>query len=104
MYGDTRLWGWSVAKALKAERCAFVTNVDGILINGDLISEITDYEIESYISDGSIYGGMIPKVNSALTATAAGVEKVMIISGKKPFYKNKCWHGTAIATKEGVLK
>ncbi|CAM3772395.1 acetylglutamate kinase [Mesobacillus thioparans] len=94
----------SVAKALKAERCAFVTNVDGILINGELVSEITDHEIESYISDGSIYGGMIPKVNSALTATAAGVEKVMIISGKKPFYKNNCWHGTAIAAKEGVLK
>ncbi len=94
----------SVAKALKAERCAFVTNVDGILINGELISEITDHEIESYISDGSIYGGMIPKVNSALTATTAGVEKVMIISGKKPFYKNNCWHGTAIAAKEGVLK
>lgn len=94
----------SIAKALNAERCAFVTNVDGILINGELIAEITDHEIENYISDGSIYGGMVPKVNSALSATAAGVEKAMIISGKKPFYKNDCWHGTAIAAKEGVLK
>jgi acetylglutamate kinase len=71
----------SIAKALKSERCVFVTNVDGILING-----------------------MVPKVNSALSATAAGIGKVMIISGKKSFYKNNCWYGTSIAAKEGVLK
>jgi acetylglutamate kinase len=93
----------SIAKALKAERCAFVTNVEGILINGQLVNEITDSQIESYISDGSIYGGMIPKVKSALSATAAGVDTVMIISGKKQFYKNYCWHGTAIAAKEEVF-
>ena len=93
----------SIAKALKAERCAFVTNVDGVLIDGKLVTEMTDSQIESYISDGSIYGGMVPKVKSALTATAAGVDTVMIISGKKRFYKNKCWHGTAIAAKEEVF-
>ncbi len=93
----------SIAKALKAERCAFVTNVDGILINGELVSEITDSEIENYITEGSIYGGMVPKVKSALSATAAGVDTVMIISGKKQFYKNNCWHGTAIAAKEEVF-
>ena len=93
----------SIAKALKAERCAFVTNVDGILINGELVSEITGSEIENYISEGTIYGGMVPKVKSALSATAAGVDTVMIISGKKQFYKNNCWHGTAIAAKEEVF-
>jgi acetylglutamate kinase len=93
----------SIAKALKAERCAFVTNVDGILIDGELMGEITDSQIESYISEGSIYGGMVPKVKSALSATAAGVDIVMIISGKKQFYKNNCWHGTAIAAKEEVF-
>lgn len=94
----------SVAKALKAERCAFVTNVEGILIDGEIVSDVTESEVESYISDGRIYGGMVPKVNSALSAMAAGVEKVMIISGKKQFYKNNCWHGTSIAAKERVLK
>ncbi|WP_319801581.1 acetylglutamate kinase [Mesobacillus jeotgali] len=93
----------SIAKALKAERCAFVTNVDGVQIDGKLVTEMTDSQIESYISDGSIYGGMVPKVKSALTATAAGVDPVMIISGKKRFYKNNCWHGTAIAAKEEVF-
>jgi acetylglutamate kinase len=93
----------SIAKALKAERCAFVTNVDGILIDGELVCEITDSQIESYISEGSIYGGMVPKVKSALSATEAGVDTVMIISGKKQFYQNNCWHGTAIAAKERVI-
>ena len=94
----------SIAKALMAERCAFVTNVEGILINGELASELTGSQIESYIADGSIYGGMVPKVESALSATDAGVGSVMIISGKKPFYKNNCWHGTAIAAKEEVFE
>lgn len=94
----------SIAKALKAERCAFVTNVDGILINGELVSEMTDSQIENYITDGSIYGGMVPKVKSALSATKAGVDTVMIISGKRQFFKNNCWHGTAISAKEGVYK
>ncbi|MGV2940791.1 acetylglutamate kinase [Mesobacillus sp. LC4] len=94
----------SIAKALKAERCAFVTNVDGILIKGELVGEMSESQIKSYISDGSIYGGMVPKVMSALSATKAGVDTVMIISGKKQFYKNNCWQGTAIATKEEVYE
>ena len=94
----------AIAKALNSERCAFVTNVDGILINGEVISEVTDQEIDSYIANGSIYGGMVPKVKSALDAMAAGVGKVVIISGKKQFYKNNSWQGTAIAAKERMLK
>ncbi|WP_335376734.1 acetylglutamate kinase [Bacillus sp. JJ1122] len=93
----------SIAKVLKAERCAFVTNVEGILIEGEIVSDVTEQEVEGYIADGQIYGGMVPKVMSALSAMAAGVEKVMIISGKKQFYKNNSWHGTSIAAKERVL-
>lgn len=94
----------AIAEALHADRCAFVTNVDGILIDGELMSEVTDQEINSYIADGSIYGGMVPKVKSALGAMSAGVEKVMIISGKSQFYKNNSWQGTVIAAKERMLK
>lgn len=94
----------SIAKALQAERCAFVTNVEGILIDGEIVSDVTEKEVESYIADGQIYGGMVPKVMSALAAMASGVENVMIISGKKTFFKNNCWHGTSIAAKERVLK
>ncbi|RSD29376.1 acetylglutamate kinase [Mesobacillus subterraneus] len=94
----------SIAKAMKAGHCAFVTNVDGILIGGKLISELNESEAENHISDGSIHGGMVPKVQSALSAAAAGAGKVMIISGKKPFYKNNSWHGTAIVAAEGELR
>lgn len=94
----------AIAKALAAERCVFVTDVEGIVINGEVIVEADDRKINQYITDGSIYGGMIPKVNSALTAVASGVEKGMIISGKRPFFKNNCWHGTVIARKVGLVK
>ncbi|HAQ08094.1 MAG TPA: acetylglutamate kinase [Bacillus bacterium] len=94
----------AIAEALHAAHCAFVTNVDGILIDGKLIREVTDKEIDRYISDGSIYGGMVPKVKSALGAMSAGVEKVMIISGKNQFFKNNSWQGTAIGVKERMLK
>jgi acetylglutamate kinase len=94
----------SIAKALQAERCVFVTNVEGILIDGEIVSDVTEREVESYIADGQIYGGMVPKVKSALSAIGAGVEKAMIISGKKQFYKNNSWQGTSIAAKERVLK
>ena len=92
------------SKALAAERCVFVTDVEGIVINGEVICETDENEIKQYIIDGSIYGGMIPKVNSALTAVAAGVEKGMIISGRRHFFKNNCWHGTVIARKVGLEK
>lgn len=94
----------AIANALKAERCAFVTNVEGIIINGTIKSDITEQEIEGSIADGDISGGMIPKVKSALAAAHAGVEKVMIISGKKQFFKNSNWQGTVIATREKVVR
>jgi acetylglutamate kinase len=94
----------AVAKALHAERCLFVTNVDGILVEGELIEKTSSTEIESYIADGHIYGGMIPKVESALSVLETGIDKVMIVSGKKAFYENGMWVGTVITNKERVLK
>lgn len=94
----------AIAKALKAERCSFVTNVDGILIDGEMISQLTDQDVEGYIADGNIYGGMVPKVKSALAAISAGVDTVMIMSGKKRFYKQGSWLGTSIAAAERITK
>lgn len=94
----------AIAKALNAERCLFVTNVDGVIIDGEIIKEAGEGEMTQYIADGRIYGGMIPKVNSALSAVAEGVEKAMIISGEKNFFNNNCWHGTVITSKVGQLK
>lgn len=94
----------AVAKALNAERCLFVTNVDGILVENQLVKEATESDIKTYIADGHIYGGMIPKVESALSVLGNGIEKVMIVSGKKAFYQSGAWAGTAITSKERVLK
>ncbi|PLR97630.1 acetylglutamate kinase [Bacillus sp. T33-2] len=93
----------AVAKALRAERCLFVTNVDGILIEGEILEEVTQEEINEHISAGKIYGGMIPKVESAISALKTGLDKVMIVSGKKAFYQNGKWAGTAIVQKERVI-
>jgi acetylglutamate kinase len=92
----------AVAKALDAERCIFVTNVEGILIEGELIEETSTTEIQEYISAGHIYGGMIPKVESAISALDKGINQVMIVSGKKAFYQKGEWIGTAITNKERV--
>jgi acetylglutamate kinase len=91
-----------VAKALDAEQCLFVTDVDGVFIEGSLASNLLQQEVNTYIANGEISGGMIPKVQSALNAVEKGVESVMIVSGKKPFFENGKWHGTRIYHKEPI--
>lgn len=91
-----------VAKALHAEQCLFVTNVDGVFINGSLSEELSKQEIHTYIANGEISGGMIPKVTSALNAVERGVKSVMIVSGIKPFFENGKWNGTRIYHKEPI--
>jgi acetylglutamate kinase len=94
----------AVAKALEAERCLFVTNVDGILIEGTLVAEASVSDIKTYISKGDIYGGMIPKVESAVSILEKGIDKVMIVSGTKAFYQDGAWSGTSIIGEAGVLQ
>ncbi|TKC18260.1 acetylglutamate kinase [Robertmurraya kyonggiensis] len=86
----------AVAKALRVEQCLFVTDVEGILINGMVQDSIHIVEIESYIKKGDIYGGMIPKVTSAISAIKKGTKSVRIVAGKKSFYLNNEWYGTKI--------
>ncbi|WP_247106148.1 acetylglutamate kinase [Halalkalibacter sp. APA_J-10(15)] len=71
----------AIAKALQADQLVFVTDVDGILKDGECLQTVVAEEIEEMVIDGTIYGGMIPKVNAAL-ATLADVESVMIMNGK----------------------
>jgi len=74
-----------VAAALNAERLILVTDVDGVLDpDKKLISSLNDKEIGEMIQDGRIAGGMIPKVECALSAIREGVEKSHIINGKTP--------------------
>ncbi len=73
----------AVASALKATRLLLLTNTPGILDKqGNLLTGITPTQISSLIADGTIQGGMLPKVQCALDAVAAGVGSVQIIDGR----------------------
>ncbi|MGG0844561.1 acetylglutamate kinase [Peribacillus simplex] len=94
----------SVAKALSADMCLFVTDVKGVLKNEQIIEKLTETEAKELIEDGSIYGGMIPKVNTALSVLNKGVEEVMIVSGKDHFYQGGQFIGTKFLQEEGVFQ
>lgn len=73
-----------IATALSAGRLILLTDVDGVMdAGGGLISSIDAATISRMIADGSISGGMIPKIEYALYAIKNGVEKVPIINGKR---------------------
>ncbi|MGE7761077.1 acetylglutamate kinase [Peribacillus sp. NPDC097895] len=94
----------SVAKALSADMCLFVTDVKGVLKNERIIEKLTETETKDLIMDGSIHGGMIPKVTTALSVLNKGVEEVMIVSGKDPFYEGGQFIGTKFLQEEGVFQ
>jgi acetylglutamate kinase len=68
----------AVAAALEDAEVVFVTNVPGVLAGGALAPQLTRFEIAALITDGTISGGMIPKVRAALTALDAGVRSARI--------------------------
>lgn len=92
----------AVAKALFAEKCLFVTDVKGVMKDGHVIEELTEVETDLLIEEGSIYGGMIPKVKTALSVLNTGIKEVMIVSGKDCFYDNHQFIGTKFVQKEGA--
>lgn len=72
----------SIAKALGAKQLIIVTDVAGILKNDELLKEVTIHDIEKLIDEGTIYGGMIPKVKAALNGLEGNVNQVKIVNGK----------------------
>ena len=94
----------AVAKALEAEKCLFVTDVKGVLKDNQVIEELTEAETALLIEDGSIYGGMIPKVNTAISVLNKGIDEVMIVSGKERFYDQNQFIGTKFLKKEGIVQ
>jgi acetylglutamate kinase len=63
----------AIAAALGDAEVVFVTNVPGVLVDGAVTPQLTQAQIEDLIADGTISGGMIPKVRAALIALGAGV-------------------------------
>jgi acetylglutamate kinase len=75
----------AIAGALAATRLLFLTDVPGVLDKeGKLLDELTVAEAKQLIADGTIHGGMIPKVETCFEAIARGVEGVVILNGKTP--------------------
>ncbi len=73
-----------VAMSLAAGRLVYLTDVDGVLnADGDLISSIAAADIRRLVDDGTVSGGMIPKIEYALEALRKGVGKVPIINGTR---------------------
>ena len=72
-----------VAEILRAEKLVLLTNIAGVLDkSGKLLTGLTSREIDDLFADGTISGGMLPKISSALEAAKAGVNAVHIIDGR----------------------
>jgi acetylglutamate kinase len=75
----------AVAAAVKARRFLLLTDVPGVLdADNRLIGELTADEARRLIADGTISGGMIPKVETCLDAVEGGVEAAVILDGRVP--------------------
>jgi acetylglutamate kinase len=76
----------AVAAALSARRLLMMTDVEGVLDKDrNLIQEMDKAQAEAMIADGSISGGMIPKIRTCLDAVSAGVRGAVIIDGRQPY-------------------
>ena len=75
----------ALAGALKAKRLLLLTDVAGVLDqNGKLIHRLTVSEAKAMMADGTITGGMIPKIEGCLSVIEQGVEGVVILDGRVP--------------------
>ncbi len=68
----------AIGAAVRAERVVFITNVEGVLVDGQRVDQLTVSEVNALIENGIIFGGMIPKVRTALEVLAAGVPQATI--------------------------
>jgi len=74
-----------LATVLKAEKLMLLTNTPGVLDkNGNLLTNLSAREIDDLFADGTISGGMLPKIEGALDAAKSGVNAVHIIDGRVP--------------------
>ncbi|MBU3585458.1 acetylglutamate kinase [Polynucleobacter sp. AM-26B4] len=72
-----------MAEILKAEKLVMMTNIPGVMDkSGNLLTDLTAREIDALFADGTISGGMLPKISSALDAAKSGVNSVHIIDGR----------------------
>jgi len=74
-----------LATVLKAEKLVMLTNIKGVLDKqGQLLTNLTSREIDDLIADGTISGGMLPKLAGAIDAAKSGVNAVHVVDGRVP--------------------
>jgi len=74
-----------VAEALKAEKLMLLTNIAGLMDKeGHVLTGLTTAQVDGLIEDGTIYGGMLPKIRCALEAVQGGVTTAHIVDGRVP--------------------
>ncbi len=72
-----------MATVLAAEKLILLTNIEGILdVQGHLLKALTTSQVETLMADGTIHGGMLPKVRCALDSIQSGVRSAHIIDGR----------------------
>lgn len=74
-----------MAEVLKAEKLILLTNIEGLLDkSGELLTGLDTKRVDDLIADGTIHGGMLPKISCALDAVKSGVGSAHIIDGRVP--------------------
>ena len=74
-----------LATVLKAEKLIMLTNIRGVLDKqGELLTELTSRQVDELIADGTISGGMLPKLAGAIDAAKSGVHAVHVVDGRVP--------------------
>jgi acetylglutamate kinase len=74
-----------VASLVSAEKLILLTNISGVMNKaGEVVTGLTTAQVNEMIADGTIYGGMLPKINCALDAVNSGVVSAQIIDGRIP--------------------
>ena len=74
-----------VAEALKCEKLMLLTNTAGLLDKqGQVLTGLSTAQVDGLIADGTIYGGMLPKIRCALEAVQGGVHSAHIVDGRVP--------------------
>ncbi|MEP7283115.1 MAG: acetylglutamate kinase, partial [Rubrivivax sp.] len=74
-----------LATVLNAEKLVLLTNIRGVLDKqGQLLADLTSRDVDDLIADGTISGGMLPKIAGAIDAAKSGVNAVHIVDGRVP--------------------
>ena len=84
-YGGDHIGAGKIAQVMQAEKLMLLTNVEGLLdAKGEILTGLSTKQVDELIADGTISGGMLPKIGCALDAVKSGVNSAHIVDGRVP--------------------